>query len=91
MDKDRKSLKTDHTKKRRDDEASLNYVLERDLDRNAIFELNNGWYTETSTTKKYKNGGMKGRIDYIVRFGDRLIGIDMKAYFPKLRECNVFC
>lgn len=58
------------------DEASLYYVLERDLDREAIFPGHDGWYSQVSF-------GKGKRIDYVVKYGDKIYGIEVKKDFPK--------
>jgi hypothetical protein len=63
---------------RRGDEESLYYILERDLDRGALFPENDGWFPQVKTTEKR---GYK--IDYVVEYDKKLIGIEVKYDFPK--------
>ena len=62
-------------KERRKDEESLYYILERDLDREAIFREHDGWDSQVS----FGNG----RIDYVVRYGKDIYGIEVKTGIPK--------
>lgn len=57
------------------DEESLYYILERDIDREAIFRSHDGWYSQVSF-------GKGKRIDYIVKYGNRIYGIEVKKDFP---------
>jgi len=63
---------------RRGDEKSLYYILERDLDRGALFPENDGWLPQVKTTEKHNY-----KIDYVVEYDQRLIGIEVKYDFPK--------
>jgi len=62
---------------RHSDEESLYYILERDLDRDAIFPENDGWYSQIRL-------GKRKRIDYVVRYGDKIYGIEVKTGIPRL-------
>ncbi|MCJ7505556.1 hypothetical protein MUP05_03670 [Candidatus Bathyarchaeota archaeon] len=64
---------------RRSDEDSLYYILERDLDREALLPGHNGWASQVKV-------GKAGRIDYVVRYGASLIGIEVKKGFPDWRH-----
>jgi len=66
-------------RQRRSDEESLYYILERDLDRNAIFDSNDGWFPQLRI-------GSKGIIDYALKYGDLLVGIEVKKGFPDLKH-----
>ena len=66
-------------KERRIDEESLYYILERDLDREAIFANHDGWYSQVPF-------GKGKRIDYIVKYGDRVYGIEVKKDFPTVKH-----
>jgi len=66
------------SEKRRDEE-SLYYILERDLDREAIFQCHDGWYSQVSFGKGKK-------IDYIVKYRDKVYGIEVKKDFPSFRH-----
>lgn len=59
---------------RRKDEASLYFIFERDLDRETIFSEHDGWYSQINTEK--------GRIDYGIRFGNLILGVEVKSGFP---------
>jgi len=63
-------------REKRRDEESLYYVLERDLDREAIFPGHDGWYSQIAF-------GKRKRIDYVVKYGGRVYGIEVKKDFPK--------
>ena len=63
-------------KERQSDEDSLYYVLERDIDREAIFPEHDGWHSQVSF-------GKGKRIDYVVKYGNRLYGIEVKTEIPK--------
>jgi len=63
---------------RRGDEESLYYILERDMDRGALFPENEGWRPQVKTTEKQNY-----RIDYVLEYDQRLIGIEVKYDFPK--------
>ena len=60
---------------RRKDEASLYFLIERDLDRETIFSEHDGWYAQI--------GVGNGRIDYAIRYGDLVLGVEVKSGFPK--------
>jgi len=62
-------------KERRKDEEALYYVLERDLDREAVFPEHDGWYSQISF-------GKGKRIDYVIKYGSRLYGIEVKKGIP---------
>jgi len=62
-------------KERRRDEESLYYIVERDIDREAIFPNHDGWYSQISF-------GRKNRIDYIVKYGNDVYGIEVKKDLP---------
>jgi hypothetical protein len=66
-------------KQRQIDEQSLYYIVERDLDREAIFEQHDGWYSQVSF-------GKGKRIDYVVRYGDEIYGIEVKKGFPRKED-----
>lgn len=61
------------------DEQSLYYIVERDLDREAIFEHHDGWYSQFPF-------GKGKRIDYVVRYGNDIYGIEVKKGFPTKRD-----
>lgn len=63
-------------RERRKDEESLYYILERDLDREAIFPGHDGWYSQVSF-------GKGKRIDYVIKYGDKIYGIEVKKDFPE--------
>jgi hypothetical protein len=63
-----------YQEKRRDEE-SLYYILERDLDREAIFPHHDGWYSQVPI-------GARKRIDYAIKYGDNIYGIEVKKDFP---------
>ena len=65
-------------RERRRDEESLYYILERDMDRDAIFSFNNGWKPQMPLGH--------GRIDYVVKYRDKLLGIEVKCNVPDLRH-----
>jgi len=75
----RRKVRRRITQERRIDEASLCYVLERDLDREAIFSGHDGWYSQVTL-------GRGKRIDYVLRYGDRLYGIEVKTGLPDVRH-----
>lgn len=60
---------------RRKDEQSLYFLIERDFDRETFLAEHDGWYSQVSVSK--------GVIDYAVRYGDRVLGIEVKSGFPK--------
>jgi len=60
---------------RRKDETSLYFIFERDLDRETIFSEHDGWYSQIDTRR--------GRIDYATRFGNQVLGVEVKSGFPK--------
>jgi len=64
---------------RRGDEESLYYILERDLDRGALFPANDGWLPQVKTTEDHNY-----RIDYVLQYGDKLVGLEVKYDFPRL-------
>jgi len=66
-------------RERQSDEDFLYYVLERDLDREAIFSGHDGWINQVSW-------GRRKRIDYIVRYGERIYGIEVKKGSPHYRH-----
>jgi hypothetical protein len=66
-------------KQKQIDEQSLYYIVERDLDREAIFEHHDGWYSQVSF-------GKGKRIDYVVRYGDEIYGIEVKKGFPRKED-----
>jgi len=68
-------------KEMRSDEESLYYILERDLDREAVFQEHDGWYSQVSL-------GKRKRIDYILRYNDKIYGIEVKTGYPKLQHFN---
>lgn len=59
---------------RRSDEAALYYIIERDLARGALFPGNNGWFRQVPIKG--------GRPDYAIRYGDRLLCIEVKTDVP---------
>ncbi|MHA1676611.1 MAG: hypothetical protein ACTSU6_05475 [Candidatus Njordarchaeales archaeon] len=61
------------------DEKSLYYIVERDLDTGAIFRFHDGWYSQVPF-------GKGKRIDYVVRYGDEIYGIEVKKGFPNKRD-----
>jgi hypothetical protein len=64
---------------RRRDEESLYYILERDLDREAIFQGHDGWYSQVPL-------GKRKRIDYVVKYNKKIYGIEVKKDFPNERH-----
>lgn len=70
--------KTKRRRRKRRDEKNLYYIIERDLDREVLFPGNNGWESQVAT-KRNKNY----KIDYVVNYGDKILGIDVKYDFPK--------
>ena len=66
-------------KEKRRDEESLYFILERDLDREAIFPSHDGWYSQVSL-------GKRKRIDYVVKYRDKVYGVEVKKNFPSERH-----
>lgn len=62
----------------RRDEESLYYLLERDLDSGALFPFSNGWYPQVSVGRN--------RVDFVLKYGDRLLGVEVKFGFPKRKD-----
>lgn len=60
---------------RRKDEASLYFLIERDLDRETVFRKHDGWYAQI--------GAGNARIDYAIRYDDLVLGVEVKSGFPK--------
>ena len=81
MRKEEREKKRRIRKERRRDEESLYYILERDLDREAIFREHDGWYSQVSF-------GKGKRIDYVVKYGNRIYGIEVKTGVPKPAHFN---
>lgn len=71
--------KRQHKKERRRDEESLYYILERDLDRQAIFPEHDGWLSQVPC-------GKRRRIDFVVKYGNNVYGIEVKFGFPKMNH-----
>jgi len=67
------------SEERRSDERSLYYILERDLDRDAIFPNHDGWYSQVSF-------GKGSTIDYVLRYGHRIYGIEVKTGIPRIKH-----
>lgn len=63
---------------RRGDEESLYYILERDLDRGALFPENDGWLPQVKTMREHNF-----KIDYVLEYDSKLIGIEVKYDFPR--------
>lgn len=61
---------------RRKDEQSLYFLIERDLDRETFLAEHDGWYSQVSAGE--------GIIDYAIRYGKLVLGIEVKSGFPKL-------
>lgn len=66
--------------KRRSDEESLYHIVERDLFRDAIFPENDGYAPQVSLGIKNKKKSI--RMDYVVKYGDKIFGIEVKQSFP---------
>lgn len=75
----RKEKKKYVSKQKLIDEQSLYYIIERDLDREAIFKHHDGWYSQVTF-------GKGKRIDYVVRYRDKIYGIEVKKDFPDSRH-----
>ena len=75
----RRERKRRIVEERRSDEESLYYVLERDLDREAVFPHHDGWYSQASI-------GRRKRIDYILRYGSNIYGIEVKTGLPRVQD-----
>lgn len=87
MRRQEREIKRKILRERQSDEDFLYYVLERDLDREAIFCEHDGWINQVSW-------GRGKRIDYIVRYGDRIYGIEVKKGTPNYRhfeQANKYC
>ena len=67
-----------YRKERRRDEESLYYILERDIDREVIFREHDGWV--------YQVPSGKGKIDYAVKYGNNVHGVEVKFSFPKIKD-----
>jgi hypothetical protein len=67
------------TRERRSDEESLYYLIERDLDREAVFQYNDGWLPQVRTQRN-------GTIDYVIKYGGKLIGLEVKKGSPDLKD-----
>lgn len=61
-------------KERRRDEQSLYYIIERDLDTEAIFREHEGWERQLSLDG--------GTVDYALKYGKHVFGIEVKYDFP---------
>jgi len=61
---------------RRRDEQSLYFLIERDLDRETFLAEHDGWYSQVSAGR--------GVIDYAIRYGNLVLGVEVKSGFPKL-------
>lgn len=72
----RKNVTQKIRRERQSDEDSLYYILERDLDREAIVPEHDGWHSQVEL-------GKSKRIDYVVRYGERIYGIEVKTGIPK--------
>jgi hypothetical protein len=72
----KKEAKKKIYREKRRDEESLYYILERDLDREALFPSHDGWYSQVPF-------GRGKRIDYIVKYADKVYGIEVKKDFPR--------
>jgi hypothetical protein len=66
---------------RREDESSLYYIIERDLDREALFPENDGWIDQVQTNKESRH-----KIDYVVEYDGKLCGIEVKFDYPKEKD-----
>jgi hypothetical protein len=75
MRREEREMKRKILRERQSDEDFLYYVLERDLDREAVFLGHDGWINQVSW-------GRRKRIDYIVRYGNGLYGIEVKKGSP---------
>jgi len=64
-----------HKRPRRKDEASLYFLIERDLDRETVFSEHDGWFAQITT--------VGGRIDYTTRYDELVLGVEVKSGFPK--------
>jgi hypothetical protein len=83
----RKKRRIRFREERRSDEQSLYYILERDLDRDAIFRHHDGWLSQV----RFQKGK---RIDYVLRYGDKIFGIEVKTGVPKLQhfeQAKMYC
>jgi hypothetical protein len=78
MPKVKRERKRKIRQERRSDEASLYYIIERDLDRGALFPEHDGWVRQVQTGK--------GTVDYVVKYGKKLLGIEVKVGFPDIRH-----
>jgi hypothetical protein len=77
-EKERTKLRRKFRKERRRDEESLYYIIERDLDREVLFRGNDGWGPQV----KMENGV----IDFVVKYGDKILGLEVKKGFPTLDD-----
>lgn len=66
---------------RRDDEATLYHLVDRDLQRGVLFKGCNYWGIQ----EKLRNGA---KIDYAIRHGDYLLGIEVKQDVPRTADFN---
>jgi hypothetical protein len=82
MDRLRKTKKKyERGRTRRSDEENLYYIIERDLEREALFPWNDGWISQVRVARESRK-----TIDYVVQYGERLIGIEVKFDFPKVKD-----
>lgn len=77
-EKERTKLKRKIRKQRRRDEESLYYIIERDLDREVLFPEHGGWFPQVEVGR--------GRIDFAIKYGDKILGLEVKKGFPKLDD-----
>lgn len=77
-EKKRTRLKGKIKKQRRRDEESLYYIIERDLDREVLFPGNDGWFPQVEVENC--------RVDFAVKYGDRILGLEVKKSFPMLGD-----
>lgn len=67
------------SKERRSDEAALYHIIDRDLERGALFPRCNYWASQERIRGRW-------RIDYALRYGRYLLGIEVKQDVPKASD-----
>ena len=71
---DRARVDKRRLRERRRDEKSLYYIIERDLGTEAIFKGHEGWKRQIKLPD--------GIIDYALKYGNYVFGIEVKFDFP---------
>ena len=74
----RTRMKRKIRRERRRDEESLYYIIERDLDREALFPGNDGWFPQAKVGQRW--------IDFVIKYGDKILGVEVKKGFPSLDD-----